>query len=316
MIMPGDGSSGYASRFVSAQDGLKLHIRSYGPRISDNLPVVCLPGLARTSADFHDLAVALAGDAGAPRQVIAMDYRGRGRSDYDRDPTNYSLSVELNDVLAVLTALGIGPAVFIGTSRGGILAMLLATVRPAAIAGAVLNDIGPVIEPRGLVRIKGYVGKLPQPASFEDAADMLRRLFSGHFPKLAAADWMAFARRTFEERQGRLVPCYDPKLARTLAGYDIERPLPPLWKEFDALARMPVMVVRGANSDVLSPATIDAMRQHRANLNVLEVPDQGHAPLLADAGSISRIAAFVAGCEPGSAGAVKPPRKPASVTPA
>lgn len=296
-------SSDYASSFITAQDGLKLHVRAYGPRTGDRLPVVCLPGLARTSTDFHDLAVALAGNSKQLRQVFAMDYRGRGRSDYDRDPGNYNLGVELNDLVAVLTALEIEPAVFVGTSRGGILTMLLATVRPAAIAGAVFNDIGPVIEPRGLVRIKNYVGKLPQPASFDDAGDILRRLFAGHFPKLTPADWTAFARRTFEEREGKLIPSYDPKLVKALDGIDLERPLTPLWRQFDALARVPVMVIRGANSDVLSPETVAAMRQRRADLDVLEIADQGHAPLLSGEGIIRGIGGFIARCDPAIAGA-------------
>ncbi|MEX0751560.1 MAG: alpha/beta hydrolase [Xanthobacteraceae bacterium] len=291
-------SDDYTSRFIAAQDGLTLHVRAYGKRSGDHLPVVCLPGLARTGADFHEFALALSADTKKPRQAIALDYRGRGRSDYDRDAANYNLATEIRDLLAVLTALEIGPAVFVGTSRGGILVMLLATVRPTVLAGAVLNDIGPVIDPRGLLRIKNYVGKLPQPRSFEDAADIMRRLFSGHFPKLTAEEWMTFARRTFEEREGRLAPSYDPKLAKILDAIDIGRPLPPLWKEFDALARVPVMVIRGANSDVLSPDTVGAMRQRRSDLEVVEVPDQGHAPLLSEAGIIGRIAAFVARCEP------------------
>jgi pimeloyl-ACP methyl ester carboxylesterase len=287
----------YTSRFITAQDGLKLHVRVYGAPAATHLPVVCLPGLARTSADFEELATALSGDAERPRQVICMDYRGRGRSDYDRNPQNYSFTVELADLLAVLTALDVGPAVFVGTSRGGILTMLLGAARPRAIAGVVLNDIGPVIEPRGLMRIKGYVGKLPQPKSFEDAGETLRRLFGGHFPKLTQEDWIAWARRTFEERNGKLVPSYDPHLAETLGGIDIERPLPSLWKEFDTLARVPVMVIRGANSDLLSAATVDAMRQRRPDLKVMEVPDQGHAPLLNGSEIVRRIGIFIDECE-------------------
>src|SRR5262249_17199544 len=282
--------------FVAAPDGLRLHVRSYGPRVAAALPVVCLPGLARTGADFEALAGALAGDPATPRRVIALDARGRGRSDYDRDPANYTLQVELSDVLAVLTALAIARAVFVGTSRGGILTMLLATAPPTAIRGSVFNDIGPVIEAKGLMRIKSYVGKLPRPASFHEGADILRRLFGSQFPTLSSDDWVTFARRTFKEAGGRIVPDYDVKLATTLKDVSPDRPLPALWKEFDALARVPVLLVRGGNSDILSAATVEAMRARRARLDVIEVPDEGHAPLLSGREIIERIAAFIAAC--------------------
>jgi pimeloyl-ACP methyl ester carboxylesterase len=286
------------SLFVTAQDGLRLHVRDYGARLSRALPVVCLPGLARTAADFESLAVTLSSERERP--LFALDYRGRGKSDYDPNPANYNLQVELADLLAVLTALGVGRAAFVGTSRGGILTMLLAVARPAAIAGCVLNDIGPVIELEGLMRIKGYVGRLPQPATFPEAADILQRRFGSHFPKWDDADWLAFAHRTFKEEGGRIVPDYDPALANVLAEVGPERPLPPLWREFDALARVPVMVVRGTNSDILSAATVQAMRERRRSLEVVEVADEGHAPRLSDATTASRIAAFLAACDGGS----------------
>jgi pimeloyl-ACP methyl ester carboxylesterase len=282
--------------FVTAPDGLKLHVRVYGPHTNGGTAVVCLPGLGRTTADFDVLAAALARNGEGRRAVLALDSRGRGESDYDRDAGNYNLKVELADLLAVLTAMEIGRAVFIGTSRGGLLAMLLAAARPGAIAGVVLNDIGPVIEPKGLVRIKSYLGRLPLPRNFEDGAEVLRRLFNAQFPRLSTEDWIAFARRTFREKDGRLLPCYDLGLAKALAAVQPERPLPTMWKEFEALAPMPLMIVRGANSDILSAATVAAMLARRPDLDVLEVPDQGHAPLLAEDDVVARIEAFVARC--------------------
>jgi pimeloyl-ACP methyl ester carboxylesterase len=292
-----DAAISATSTFVSAPDGLRLHARCYGARSAPALPVVCLPGLARTEADFETLAGALAGDARRPRRVIALDYRGRGQSEYDKDPANYNFQVELADVLAVIAALDAARAIFVGTSRGGILAMLLGAVRPTAIAGCVLNDIGPVIEPKGLIRIKGYIGKLPQPRSFEEAAEILRRLFSAQFPKLGPEAWLASAHRTFRHHNGALAPTYDAKLAKTLEGVEFDKPFPPLWAQFDALAHAPLMVIRGANSDILSAETVEAMRARRPALEAIEVPDQGHAPLLVEPDIIARIADFAARCD-------------------
>src|SRR5690242_12472909 len=283
------------SIFVTASDGLKLHVREYGDGRRRGLPVVCLPGLSRTTEDFDALASALAADGA--RRVLALDYRGRGLSDHDPNAENYSLPVELADLIAVLAARAVNSAVFVGTSRGGLLTMLLAVAKPNVIAGVVLNDIGPVIETKGLMRIKSYVGKLPQPRTIEEGAEILRRLFDTQFPKLTEEEWLAFSRRTWRVEGGQLVPIYDVKLANRLAEFDPERPLPAMWDQFDALAHVPVMVVRGANSDILSTETVAAMRARRSDLEYVEVPDQGHAPLLADATTISRIAAFVVRCE-------------------
>ena len=284
-----------ASIFVTAPDGLTLHVRRYGSRVGSALPVVCLPGLARTAADFDPLAAELAGDPAKPRLVLALDYRGHGQSEYDRNPDNYALPVTLADLSAVLIALEIAPAIFVGTSYGGLLAMMLAALRPSAIAGAILNDIGPVVEPHGLVRLKGYIGKLPIPRNFEEGEEILRWLFEAQFPKLAAQDWIAFAQRTWREHGGRLLPDHDPKLAQTLQGADMQHP-PTLWAHFDALARVPLMVIRGAKSDMLASSTLDAMLSRRHELQMALVSDQGHPPLLTDPKLIRRIATFIASC--------------------
>jgi pimeloyl-ACP methyl ester carboxylesterase len=284
------------SLFVKAQDGLRLHVREYGSQSDPGLPVVCLPGLTRTTADFEALAPALANDSGPQRRVIAIDSRGRGLSEYDKNPRNYNLAVELADIATVLMALGVRPAVFVGSSRGGILTMLMGVANPAAIAAGVLHDIGPVIEPAGLTRIKSYVGKLAQPRSFVDGAEILQQLFGEQFPKLTVQDWLVAARRAWREENGVLQPTYDVHIADTLADVEVSKPLPPLWTEFNALAGKPILVIRGSNSDILSAATVSAMAAHHPGLEVLEVPDQGHVPNLAGAPN-TRIAQFVTACD-------------------
>jgi pimeloyl-ACP methyl ester carboxylesterase len=283
------------SLFLTAQDGLRLHVREYGDRASPRLPVVCLPGLARTAADFDELAPALA--AGTPqRHVIAIDSRGRGHSDHDADHTNYNCMTELGDIVSVLFELGVGPAVFVGSSRGGILTMLLGAAHPVSIAGVVLHDVGPVHECKGMARIKSYLGKLPHPRTYEEGAEVLRKLMAEQFPKLTAEQWLGAAQRTWHFKHGELKPAYDLGIARALAGIDIDRPMPPLWHEFDALAGVPMLVIRGANSDLLSAETVAAMRARRSEMDIIEVADQGHAPLL-EGQLVRQIVRFVEKCE-------------------
>ncbi len=298
--MPSRTDSEPRSLFVTAQDGLRLHVREYGARSSSALPVVCLPGLTRTVADFEALAPVLANGGasnGLRRRVVAIDSRGRGQSDYDPHPENYNVAVELRDVLTVLASLGIGRAVFVGSSRGGILTMLLAATQPAVIAGAVLHDIGPVIEPQGLARIKSYVGKLPQPHDLAEGAEILRGLFGSQFPKLGDEAWHEAAKRTWKTVDGRLVPTYDVRIALPLADVDVAHPLPVMWTEFDALAQVPVLVIRGKNSDLLSAETVAQMKVHDPDMELIEVPDEGHVPLLAGAALLGQIAAFVERCD-------------------
>ena len=285
--------------FVTAQDGLSLHVLEFGSRASVRTPIMCLPGFSRTAEDFRTLAEALAREG---RRVLALDSRGRGSSQFDTDPKNYSLAVELADLISVLTALEAMPAILIGSSRGGLLAMLLAVQRPTMLAGVILNDIGPVIETTGLLRIKGYLGKLPSPRSFAEGAAILRKLSEDQFPTLTEADWLTAARRTWRHDGNGFALTYDPRLAEAFAAFSPDAAPPPIWAQFDALAHVPVMVVRGANSDILSAQTVAAMRERRSSMESLEVPDQGHTPLLAEPEVIARIAAFVASCEHQPAG--------------
>jgi pimeloyl-ACP methyl ester carboxylesterase len=279
-----------------SQDGLSLHTRIYGAP-SPRWPVVCLPGLARTSADFHELATHLSTHAQRPRQVVAMDYRGRGRSDFDRDPANYDVRVEMQDVQDVLTALGVHQAAIVGTSRGGLIAMGLSAVRPALLRAVVINDIGPVIDGRGLMRIKGYVGKLPEPRDYAEAVELIKRIASQHFPRLTPAEWDRFARRTFKEKDGRLVPDYDPMLFRSLEQYDLEKPLPVLWQYYEGLKGVPLLSIRGEHSDLFAEETQKEMLARHPLAEAHVAVGEGHAPLLGDATSLRRITNFINAAE-------------------
>ncbi len=283
--------------YFTAPDGLRLHVAAAGPRATARLPAFCLPGLARTAEDFREVMQALAGDAQAPRRVFALNSRGRGKSERDPNPANYSVPVELADLLAVLTAAGIERAIFVGTSRGGILTMALTAAKPGAIAGAVLNDIGPVLDMAGLLRIKGYVGKLPKPASLADAANVLKRTLGSQFPGLSDDEWRLYARRSFVETAAGIEVNYDPKISTWLKDIDASVPAPEMWHLFDGLAQARLMLIRGEHSDLLSLATVAQMRKRRPDMELAEVPGQGHAPLLADRATVARIRDFAASCD-------------------
>jgi pimeloyl-ACP methyl ester carboxylesterase len=287
----------FTQRFFRSQDGLKLAFRDYQPLVPRHLPVVALHGLARSSADFHVLAEAVSGHRTRPRRVVALDYRGRGLSDRDPNWQNYDLKIELGDLQAFLTAAGIDEAIFIGTSRGGLLTMALGMVRGGAIRGAVLNDIGPRIEGAGLARIKGYVGKMPQPRNYDEAVRIQKQVAGSQFTSLSEAEWRAFAELTWEETPKGLVPRYDPALSKGLEALDLTKPLPDIWPYFLCLKAVPVLSVRGANSDLFSEATQAEMSKLHPRHQAHVVAGQGHAPLLMDAPTINRIIGFLAECD-------------------
>jgi pimeloyl-ACP methyl ester carboxylesterase len=206
--------------------------------------------------------------------------------------------IEAQDVLAGAAALGVEKAVLVGTSRGGIISMLIGALRPGLIAGVVLNDIGPVIEGTGLARIKAYLSTRRNIRNWEEAIAAVREIGGGQFPALSTADWRAFAEAYFAEAtDGSLVPQFDPNLVRALDAMSPSDKLPLLWPQFDSLARVPVLAIRGANSDLLSRETLADMAERHPAMEQLIVEGQGHAPLLRDAPTLERIAAFVRRCE-------------------
>jgi pimeloyl-ACP methyl ester carboxylesterase len=289
-------------RFITAEDGLRLHLRDFNPHEhADNpasrLPVLCLPGLTRTAADFDDLATVLATDPARPRRVLAMNLRGRGLSDRDPNAANYNVLTEARDVATALDKLGIARTILVGSSRGGLVALTLPALNPALLAGIVFNDIGPVIEMGGLVRIAGYAGKIAQPHDFAHGAQILRSLFGAQFPDLVESDWTAWARRAWTVQDGKLSATCDPAVAASLGTLDPAKPFPPLWPAFDALPQVPLMVIRGEYSDLLSETTVSEMQVRRPGTTSLLVRSQGHTPLLAERDTIAAISTFAARCD-------------------
>ncbi|MDX8440475.1 alpha/beta fold hydrolase [Mesorhizobium australafricanum] len=284
---------GFSDFFYTAPDGLKLHARIYGEANTAARPVVCLPGLTRNARDFHELGLYLSKKAVNPRKVVAFDYRGRGQSDYDPDIGHYNVGVEAGDVLAGLSALGIEQAAFIGTSRGGLIIHVLGALKPAVLRAIVLNDIGPAIEAEGLAHIRSYLDRAPKPKTFAEAVAAQRRVHGADFPSLTDADWARMVTAICRETDAGWVPDFDPALVDTLAGVDFNKPLPDLWPQFDALAAMPLLVVRGANSKLLSVATLEEMRRRHPGMEAIIVEGQGHAPFLETGALPDKIAAFL-----------------------
>jgi pimeloyl-ACP methyl ester carboxylesterase len=264
----------YRERNLTAQDGLQLYFRDYGDPLSRRLPLLCLTGLVRNSADFADFAERHAGE----RRVICPDYRGRGRSAHDTDWRNYDPFVYVNDIGHLIAAAGIERVVVVGTSMGAALAMGLAVIKPTAVAAVVLNDFGPEVAANGVSRILDYIGiDQPQP-DWPSAARHLRELL----PTLSIRSddgWLRFARATYREgSDGLLHFDWDLNVAKPLAR--AKSAVPDLWPYFRALRRLPVLALRGDLSDVLSAETFERMALAKPDLQRVTVTNAGHAPTL------------------------------------
>ncbi len=278
--------------FFTARDGLRLYARHYPAPGSTLRPVLCLAGITRNSRDFHIVASALSSDPLNARPVYTIDTRGRGRSAHDPNPKNYAVPVEMLDVLDFITLRSLSDVALIGTSRGGIISMVMGAAQPSAIGAVVLNDIGPIVEMDGLARIAGYIGRVPVPHSWADAGRIVRDMNAKQFPRITDAEWVEIARQLFNDTGGRPTPGYDPALSQSLSVLD--GPMKPLWAQFESLKRVPVMVLRGENSDILSAATVEEMRRRHPRITAHTVRWEGHAPWLRDAHTINEVAAFLA----------------------
>lgn len=262
---------GYRERRISAQDGLSLYIRDYGDPVSTRTPLLCLSGLTRNSADYHVFAQARSAD----RRVIALDYRGRGRSAYDPDWRNYRAETYIGDIRAVLAATNCHRVVAVGTSLGAMLAMGLGAAAPMALAGAILNDAGPEVDPTGIARILDYVGDETAYDDWDAATTRVKELFPS-LPITTADGWRDLAERTFRTRDdGKLVYDWDTAIVNNLRAMTAP---PDLWAFFHGLRNVPVLALRGETSDVLGTATFERMGEGMPKLTRVTVPGVGHVP--------------------------------------
>jgi pimeloyl-ACP methyl ester carboxylesterase len=272
------------NRFVTS-DGIGLAWQEEGA----GLPLLCLPGLTRNNSDFDELAAAL----GGRHRLIRLTLRGRGLSDRDPDFTHYNVGVEARDVLEFLDDLGLAQVVIVGTSRGGLVAMMLAATAKDRLAGVLLNDIGPELATEGLEMIMTYLGVTPRARTHTEAALALRARMGARFPGLPDAKWLSLAERWFDQGPEGLRLNYDPRLREPFEAA-AGQPAADMWPLFDALEGVPVAVVRGANSDLLTAETVAAMRARRPDLIVAEVPDRGHVPFLDEPEALAALEALVA----------------------
>lgn len=280
--------------WLQSADGLRLFAVEWPPQPPQTgLPVFCLHGLTRNSRDFERVGPRI---AALGRRVLALDVRGRGRSARSPDPSRYAPEVYTRDALQALQDLGVESAIWLGTSMGGLLTLRAAVMDAERVAGAILNDIGPVIEAAGLQRIAGYVGQTPVFPSWQAAAEAIAETQRPAFPEAAPAFWLEFARRTCREAApGQISFDYDPAIAAGFQGGQTVAP-PDMWGAFEALADTPVMVVRGERSDILSAQTVAEMRRRKPDLESVEAAGIGHAPTLEEPAVWEAMIDFLARC--------------------
>jgi pimeloyl-ACP methyl ester carboxylesterase len=276
-------------RFYQSHDGLRLYYRDFAPAMP-GAPVLCLPGLTRNSRDFEDLAMHLR----RSRRVLTPDLRGRGYSEHDPDWRNYQPGTYAMDVWTLLDGLEISQVIVVGTSLGGLIAMVMATQDAGRLRGVIMNDIGPEIAPEGLARIQAYTGRMPPVASWDEAIAQTKEINGLALPGLTEDEWRKMAWRVYrEDADGIPRLDIDPAIGRAVRESGPQTG--DAWQAFEALRDTPLLVIRGAVSDILADATVDRMRERKPDLIAVTVPNRGHVPLLDEPECISAIDDFIGG---------------------
>lgn len=277
--------------FYNSADGLRLYCCIYAARQPGGLPVLCLPGLTRNSRDFTALATRLC----SQREVLTADLRGRGRSAWDKDPSHYQLPTYVQDAWSLMESRALSRVVVVGTSLGALMGMVMAAMKPERIAGVVLNDAGPEFDPAGIRRIAGYAGKLPPVSSWSDAAAQAKSVYGLALPDLSDADWLDYAHLGYRENAAGIpVPDMDPKISEALKNPSAA--VANLWPVYAQIKGVPMLVIRGALSDLLSAATVARMAREKPDLEYITVANRGHTPMLNEPECLAAIDAFLARC--------------------
>lgn len=282
----------YEDFWYQSSDGLRLYARDYPCRdraIQSPATVLCMHGLTRNSADFAGLADHLCGRY----RVLSVDQRGRGRSEYDSVVANYTPLTYVQDMFTLLDQLDLAEVILVGTSLGGLMSFLMSAMQPQRIRAMIINDIGPEVDPRGLERIKSYVGKSTPVASWDDAVSRAKEIAAVAFPDFSDEQWLDFTRGIYREEDGVFTLDYDPAISQPLDDDDSAVVPPDLWGVFEAITSIPMLLIRGESSDILARSCVDRMRSRKADLQVAEIPHRGHAPTLTEPASIAAIDAFL-----------------------
>ena len=283
----------YKDIWYTSADGLRLYARDYGHGQQHEFTtptILCMHGLTRNSADFEDICSELA----SRYRLIAVDQRGRGRSEYDSDPENYNPLVYVQDMFLLLETLALAKVVLLGTSMGGIMAMIMAAMKPDLVQALIINDIGPEVGVKGLERLKQYVGKSAPVKSWGEAARQCKELNGIAFPDASEEFWHRFAKRTYQEDGHRWpVLAYDAKIAVPLNDAENNSAAPNLWPVYDQICDKPMLLIRGEHSDILEPHCVDKMSDKHSDLEVSVIPKVGHAPMLSEPSAQASINGFL-----------------------
>lgn len=263
----------FSDHYFTNRHGLKLHFIDYSIAPEQSPTVLCMPGLTRNAKDFGYLAAHL-----VPRcRMICVEQRGRGLSDHDPDPSRYSPATYVEDMFELLDHLELSSVYVVGTSLGGLMTMMMQAARPGIFQAAIINDIGPEVDPAGIARITSYVGQGTPPATWDEAVSATKSANGNVYPHFNDADWLEFTKLLYAEYEGKPVAAYDPAIRNNFT-QNTDQAAPDLWPVFKAMHSIPLLVLRGETSDILSASTLERMQREHPNCETLTVPGIGHVP--------------------------------------